>query len=49
MVFVNSIELGKLGSSLPSLPSSLSLTKFTNFQVFYPISHGISELTRKIV
>jgi hypothetical protein len=46
MVFVNSIELGKLGSSLPSSPS---LTKFTNFQVFYPISHGISELTRKIV
>jgi len=46
MVFVNSIELGKLGSSLPSSPS---LTKFTNFQVFYPISHDISELTRKIV
>ena len=43
VVFVNFVKLGKLG------PSSPSLTEFVNFRVFYPISYGIYELTRKIV
>jgi hypothetical protein len=46
IVFVNFLKLGKLG---PSSPSSPSLTEFTDFRVFYPILHGISELTCKIV
>ena len=45
--FVNFFEVGK-----PSLTDFnqvwLSLTEFTDFRVCYPISHYISELTRKI-
>jgi len=56
IVFDNFVKLGKLGPSLPSWPSLtdfnrvwLNLTEFTDFRVFYPISHDIPELTRKIV